>query len=242
MNRNVLKYIAVVAMTMDHCAAVFLYAHPELNLLYCCMRLIGRLTAPIMCYFLVEGFLHTSSKQKYATRLFVFALISQIPFSLLFMGKLLIPTFNMVYTLFLCFMMLYAQETIHNLFVKILFTLCIFGLSIFGDWALIAPAMVLTFYYFRNKKSILIPVFCFISLCSGSYFLIQRIIKGYNWWKDWWQYGLLLFVPLLLNYNGESGKKSSFNKWFFYVYYPLHLAIIYVVRGFALDFFPFRIY
>lgn len=240
MNRNTLKYLAVIAMIMDHTAAVLLYGNPKIHALYSIMRLIGRLTAPIMCYFLAEGFRYTSSKEKYAARLFIFALIAQIPYTLTFMGKVFTPHLNMIYTLFLCFLMLWAIETLPNITLKIIFTLCIFGLSWWGDWPILAPAMVLNFYFFKNKRTLMIPLYSLIALGSGTFFMILRIIKGNSWWGEWWQYGLLLFIPIYFAYNGNSGKKNAFNKWFFYIIYPLHLTILYFIRGAIWDFFPFN--
>lgn len=240
MNRNVLKYIAVIAMVLDHCAAIFLYVHPELHPLYSFMRFIGRLTAPIMCYFLVEGFIHTSSRQKYTLRLFIFSLIAQLPYTLLFNGIVFTPHLNMIYTLLLCFIMLWGLEELPNIALKIIFILSIFALSILGDWAIFAPAMVLTFYFFKNKKKIMISLYSFIAFAFGTFFMIFRIIRGYNWWGEWWQYGVFLFIPIYFAYNGNSGKKNAFNKWFFYIIYPLHLTILYLIRGAIWDFFPFK--
>ena len=71
MNRNFLKYIAVAAMLCDHIALVFVGMNNPVGV---AMRVFGRLTAPLMCYFLVEGFVHTRSKKKYGIRLFIFAI------------------------------------------------------------------------------------------------------------------------------------------------------------------------
>ena len=65
-NRNALKYIAIVAMVSDHIAAALI---PKETPPYFIMRLIGRLTAPIMCYFITEGFYHTRSRRNYGLRL-----------------------------------------------------------------------------------------------------------------------------------------------------------------------------
>lgn len=77
-NRNVLKYIAIAAMLADHIAKLFLVEYAEA---YFIMRLVGRLTGATMCFFIAEGYFHTSSKYKYGMRLGVFALISQIPYT-----------------------------------------------------------------------------------------------------------------------------------------------------------------
>ena len=81
LNRNLLKYIAIIAMVLDHVAFLFI---PPFSLSYQICRFIGKLTAPIMCYFLAEGYNYTSSKVKYGTRLLIFAIISQFAFSLAF--------------------------------------------------------------------------------------------------------------------------------------------------------------
>ena len=91
---STLKIIAIISMTIDHFAASFLYRGimtlpsvssntdlmQVLRKLYLVMRDIGRPAFPIFCFLLVEGFCHTRNPKKYATRLFLFALISEIPF------------------------------------------------------------------------------------------------------------------------------------------------------------------
>ena len=104
LNRDVIKYVAMFTMLLNHIANVFWTE----GVLYNLFLDIGYFTAPVMCYFLVEGYHYTKSKKKYAIRLLVFALISQIPFSLAFEhGNL-----NMIYTLFICFLILVAGDVI----------------------------------------------------------------------------------------------------------------------------------
>lgn len=76
---NQLKVIAIIAMVVDHCAIVFVEStFPAMWLL----RLIGRMTAPIMCFFIAEGFFYTSNLKKYMLRLFAMAVISHVPHNL----------------------------------------------------------------------------------------------------------------------------------------------------------------
>ena len=94
---STLKIIAIIAMAIDHFAAsIILYGilmqqnpsflgHPVSMTIpwwniYQVMRFIGRIGFPVFCFLLIEGFLHTSSKKKYATRLFLFALVSEFTF------------------------------------------------------------------------------------------------------------------------------------------------------------------
>ncbi|MCR5624086.1 MAG: conjugal transfer protein TraX [Lachnospiraceae bacterium] len=77
LNRTAIKYIAVISMVIDHIAWLFLEQGTlSANILH----FFGRLSAPTMLYFLVRGYIHTSSRQKYMLRLFIFALISWGPY------------------------------------------------------------------------------------------------------------------------------------------------------------------
>lgn len=122
---STIKLIAIIAMLIDHTAAVILERimmregymlvmsntdlmpawiadHKLLYISYISMRLIGRFGFPIFCFLLVEGFLHTHNRIKYALRLFVFALVSEIPFDFAFRGKWLYTGYqNVFFTLFL---------------------------------------------------------------------------------------------------------------------------------------------
>ena len=108
-SRNQLKYIAALAMLIDHVGYLFLSVDTPAGFL---CRLIGRLTCPIMCFFLAEGFAHTSSRKKYAVRLLGFAIVSQPVYSLMKTGKLFSTSFNMLFTLLIAFLILWCYEDI----------------------------------------------------------------------------------------------------------------------------------
>ena len=140
LNRDVIKYIAMTAMLLNHIANIFLVPG---TLWYEVLVDIGYFTAITMCYFLVEGFRYTHSRKQYALRLFGFGVVSQVPFSMAFAqnGILEFQDFNMMFTLFLCFCILLCIETIRNRFLRgVLIVLLIFG-SLFCDWALLAPGV-----------------------------------------------------------------------------------------------------
>ena len=102
MNRDMIKGIAMVTMTLNHIAAAFL--EPG-TVSYEILTDIGYFTAITMCYFLVEGYAYTRSKRKYVIRLLIFALLSQIPYAMVFSEEkhLLTTNLNMMFTLFFCF-------------------------------------------------------------------------------------------------------------------------------------------
>ncbi len=235
MNRNQIKYIAIIAMIIDHLAMFLLSpgltaAPPQRVALYAAMRVIGRLTGPVMLFFLAEGFTHTSSRFKYGLRLLVFGLISQVPYALSHYNTLWKLDLNVIITLFLSFLMLTAYEKIEN---KVLNRITVFVLilaSAFCDWGVIGPFMAWLFYMNRNDRKLQIRYYalaCVIQVLSSVYFLVQ---KGYHWYGELWQLGLFLVIPVLLMYNGQAGKKSFFSKWVFYLIYPLHLFIFWLVK------------
>ena len=225
LSRNQLKYIAIIAMVIDHIGAFFI---PSSTIIYSIFRFIGKLTAPLMCYFLVEGYNYTSSKNKYLVRLGIFSIISQFAFSLAISNKLFIPTFNMIFTLFICFLVLLSYEKIKNKLVKWIVILSFILISDFSDWGIFAPCWVLLFYIFKDKRSLQI---CFYYIVTCLVIIIKYIIINISGWDLMLRYsGLLLFIPIVCLYNGEKGKSGKFNKWFFYIFYPVHLIIIALIR------------
>ena len=112
LNGSWLKILAIVTMTIDHAAALYFWNHPSFHItlftignrtitLYVLMRLIGRLAFPIFSFLLVEGFLHTHNRIKYGVNLFLFALISEIPFNLACSNALFYHSQNVFFTLFI---------------------------------------------------------------------------------------------------------------------------------------------
>ena len=226
MNRNILKYIAVAAMLCDHIGLVFVGMDKPLGV---AMRVFGRLTAPIMCYFLVEGYMHTRSKKKYGERLIAFAFISQVPFSYLLTGRFFSEKLNIMFTLFLCFMLLIVIEKVESRVLKFILALMIYGICDYCDWGVVAPLWVMAFAMLRNDKKKLTLIYALICLFWVVRSTTMAVSDGKLWFEGLWQAGSLAFIPFIYLYNGESGKNSKFSKWFFYWFYPLHILIIAVV-------------
>ena len=192
-------------------------------------RFFGRITAPVMCWFLVQGFVHTSSRKNYAIRLLIFTLVAQIPYSLVRTDVSIMAGLSVIYTLLVSFLMLCVLESKLEKFPKLVIVIVLLVLSIFGDWAFFAPLMVLFFYYFRDERKRLL---IFYSLASALLVITDvtlLIIQHYYWYQELWQLGMFLFIPLLLLYNGEPGSRHPFHKWFFYVFYPAHLLVLWLI-------------
>ena len=151
MSRDTIKYIAMLTMLINHIANVFLPAGMWYTNL--CLY-IGYFTAVTMCYFLVEGYGYTRSKRKYAGRLLGFAVLAQLPYQLAFPenGIAGFVQFNMLFTLLLCFLVLLAQERIHDRVLRGATIVLLICASLFCDWALLAPVFTLLFIWARDSR------------------------------------------------------------------------------------------
>ena len=235
LNRETIKYLAMATMFVNHFTAAFL---PPYSLLGIFLSDIGYFTAPVMCYFLVEGYRYTRSKRNYAGRLLLFAIISQIPFCLvstkLMTGEPGLRFFgmNMMFTLLLCFGILVAREKIRNSFLRIAVIVLLFVVSQYSDWSLFAPLYVLLFDRAGEDKGRIARAFLIVTLLFGVYDFV-----GWFGFLPLWQVALHALgvmagpaaaaIVLLFFYNGQpskAGKKAS--KWFFYWFYPVHLLIL----------------
>jgi len=215
-----------MAMLSDHIAMLFMAEYPPV---YFMMRLIGRLTGATMCFFIAEGFHYTRSKKKYGMRLGIFALISQVAYAYCHTGALftasLFTDWNVIFTFFVGFLILLTYEKIINKPAKwfVIGLLC--AVSYFGDWMIIAPLWILCFYIFRDNKKKRFMVFGILAALEVASCIPFIISNG-----EAWQIGVLFVIPLLWLYNGESGKKSAIHKWSFYLFYPLHLLVLGIIK------------
>ena len=232
LNSNHLKLIAIIAMTIDHIADLLYPGMPN-NIISNIMHIIGRITAPIMFFFICEGFYYTKDLKKYITRLFIFSLISHFAYCFAF-GINYIPfstgnIFNqtsIMWTLMWSVIALYIVYGNNKLkeWQKWLIVILLNIITFSSDWSCIGLMIILSMYEHRgniNKqmKSIMIWTFIY-SLVS---FIFVSKVYGVI------QLFVIISYPLLKLYDGTKGK-NKFMKWFFYIYYPLHLIIIGILR------------
>lgn len=234
LNRDTIKYIAVFAMLLNHISAAFLEKGAFLGELFLD---IGYFTAPVMCYFLVEGYHYTQSKQKYAMRLLSFALISQVPFYMaLSHGERFPGMLNMMFTLFICLLILEVKVRVCNETVKILlYALLIFANS-FCDWPTMASVYTLLFAYAYGSRWKMMRAFGI----SAAIFLLPMYMTNSALFPT--EKAVLLTgcaalgvlaaaAAILYFYNGQQAKRGrTFSKWFFYIFYPVHLLVIGMIR------------
>lgn len=238
LNSNALKIVAIIAMTIDHLAWLIFPIY-DTSFLPVLMHIIGRITCPIMCFFIAEGYYHTKNLKKYILRLFIFALISHVPYMLQstnfkeygWLSLIPFATGNginrflnqtsVIFSLLIGLLMLDVANKNIKYIYKIFLILLLCLLAFPCDWSCIASLIILSIGTNRGKplKQILFSLF-YISIYVVVYYFSINKVYGLI------QYGVILSIPLLMLYNGKRGKKSKFMKWIFYIYYPLHLLIL----------------
>lgn len=204
-----LKCIAIVSMALDHTGAVL---YPSQIWLRC----LGRIAFPIFCFLIVEGFFHTHDVRRYMGRLGVFALISEIPYDLAFRGvPLEYAHQNVFFTLLIGIGMMILLERNREWPVKAVILLLAMWLAVLirSDYNFRGVLLIFVFYIFHESR--------WLAVTAGGLwnFLYQGVIQ---------KYGVLSVLPLAL-YNGERGRKM---KYFFYIFYPAHLLLLYGISRF----------
>ena len=237
---NELKLLAILAMTVDHIAWT-LFPGYSMHPLALLMHAIGRLTCPIMCYFIAEGYHYTSSRKKYALRLLLLAVVSHFAYVLAsndFAGwRSFIPFANgselnqtsVAWPLLGGLMMLWVNDCERlKAPAKVACILGICALTFPSDWSCIASLCILSIGTNRgNGKKQLAWCAFYIAIYAAVYFFALDRVYGLL------QLCTVLSVPLLRLYNGRRGRNERVNrimKRLFYVYYPLHLFVIGLIQ------------
>lgn len=236
---STMKMIAIIAMLIDHIGGAVLWRYlillsqgitpqsghyigigidyDRLVTIYHIMRSIGRIAFPLFCFLLIEGFEHTKNVKKYAIRLGIFAVISEIPFDLAFHGKVLEFTYqNVFFTLLIGLLTIWILRIIEqkeNLtsWVRIIANLTALfagmGAATFlrSDYSYIGVASIVILYILRNNRV--------YQAIGGAIIFSWEICAAFA------------FLPVLF-YNGKRGWNI---KYFFYIFYPLHLLLIYII-------------
>ena len=208
-----LKLIAVIAMTVDHVGHVFFPG-------VIWMRVIGRLTMPIMAFFIAEGYHHTRDVKRYALRLLIAALVSAVPFTLAF-GH---ASLGVMWTLLMGLVALWAIDNLPNRFWQTLVVLLCCLASLVGDWQLYGVGMVVAFGVFRGRFGAQALSLSALLLVA----FIEMQLPGPVSLSFIWSAAGVLALPLLYFYNGKRGRDMRYG---FYAYYPLHLAVIALVAA-----------
>lgn len=228
LNSNQIKIIAIIAMTIDH-VTWLLFPGCQKIWFVMLLHVIGRLTAPIMWFFISEGFHYTRNVNKYIARLFGFALISHFAYN--FAGGIpFIPTglFNMTSVMWslawsVVLMVIFTTDRLPK-GLKILLVIMICFITFPSDWSTVAAMCPV--YLFLNRgdfKKQSVTLLIWTAIYAIVYFIFMDKAYGIL------QMCTLLSLLVLKQYNGERGEWKGM-KWFFYFYYPAHLFVIGFIR------------
>ena len=231
LNSNHLKLIAILAMTVDHFTDLFYPGFPA-EIVPFSLHLIGRLTAPIMWFFICEGYHYTKDVKKYMLRLGIFAVISHFAYCFAFgieLNPLKGSIFNrtsVMYPLFIAVVVLYIGEHANVLkaWQKFIIQFILIWSAFPADWSCIAVLGIVDMYQRRgNLEKQMLKIIQWVTVYAlVSYFFVNKVYAAV-------MVGVLLVYPVLKLYNGERGK-AKWMKWVFYIYYPLHLIILGILR------------
>jgi len=216
--RAFLKITAMLSMLCDHIGYVLVPwdVSPEYQGLYYILRIIGRIAFPLFCFMLVEGFSYTHNRKKYMARLAVFAVISEIPFDLAFEDSIVSwNSQNVMWTLLTGFIVMYGIEKYEDkVLAKMLVLVCGCMLAFFmhTDYSYMGVLIIAILYICRHDKKRGL-------LLMGILLAVQGSLEAFA----------VLSIPLMLLYN--PGKNEvHIPKYFFYIFYPAHLVILYTIH------------
>lgn len=231
MTGTALKFLMAFLMVLDH---IGMFVSPHLAAI---LHFITRPVAPVFAYLAMEGYIHTKDRKKYLLRLYISAAI-------MFIGSYLINNFiisnpefyihnNIFFTLALGVTALLIYEKIQLNYSKflgllMLTTIIVIAMYFAEGGVLIVPFMLIAFVM-KDKPKV-----------RNTLFITLSIIMIPSVWQDLGNFNdsldlffqnsdILMFamaIPFLYLYNGKRGKNTTFTKYFFYVFYPLHLWII----------------
>ena len=192
-------------MAVDHIGLIFF---PE----YFIFRIIGRLAFPLFAFGVAQGYFYTKNLSKYLQRILLLALISQPIFYLLINQENL----NICFTLTLGLSVIYLYDKGKNWWVKVFGIILILFL---GEWLQVEYGaygilLILCFYIFRNN---------ILLILVGSLLIFSQALLNYSQILN-----LFAIIPLFLVYYAKD-ERIKINRWIQYLFYPVHLLIIYIV-------------
>jgi len=253
-SNSTLKIFAIIIMFIDHFASIILnqilvnnnmneifasnneiiinnwIAENPIYNVYLVIRLVGRISFPIFCFLLVEGLYKTNNIKKYIVRLGLFALISEIPFDLAFSDSLANFSYqNVFFTLFIGLLTINSLDYIHKRSVKceVLYNICIITIGFIlaellktdysGFGVLTISAIYITYRHYEKDNDYKYKVYSMFAGCIVLFIMSPIECTSF------------LSILLVLLYNNKKGLNL---KYIFYVFYPLHLVLLWLICTF----------
>ena len=245
MSAFVLRVIACVVMLIDHIGFQYGIAF---------FRQLGRIAFPIFVFLICNGYRHTSSPLRYGLRLGIFALISQVPYSLFCYNLLWQDKGNVFMTLFLSLVCIWWTDRFwkkKNLrylaFIPALVICALYYFQVLdSDYGIRGIGFAFVFFYFaKEKKSkpwalvvgMLVAIYHGFILDCVKWFVFGRAVSFpmLSSWEITQVYSLFA-LPLILKYNGKKGNMPAapvagkLTQLGFYLFYPAHMLALWLIR------------
>jgi hypothetical protein len=216
-----LKLVACLTMLIDHIGAVFVPGYT--------FRIIGRIAYPIYCFLLAEGVTHTRNRKQYGIRLLMAMFLAEIPFDLLFFGRITWEHQSVMVTLLLGFLYAVAMSSFSAMghLLMLLVPFAFLGELLhcdYGGWGVAMIGLFVITMDVPNRR-----------LCQA----LCLILLGWVMGGRMIHIGTLEFprqvlcvaamIPICL-YDGQKKRDQLWVRRMFYLFYPVHLLVLYVVR------------
>ena len=227
-----LHMLAMLFMLFDHMWITVVRGNDWMNCL-------GRLSFPIFAFLIVEGYMHTSDFKKYIRRMFLFALISEIPFNLVSAGSVIYPFHqNVLWTFLLsllCIHLIEKARKTQKLWLQIITCVLVvsvgylLGILLMVDYNSAGIMTVLVFYFFRGNRFVhrfgqfLGLYWINFNLLGGMTYVLNVASIEFSIPRQ--AFALFALIPIWL-YNGKRGMSNSWIQYFYYAFYPLHLLVL----------------
>ena len=224
LDRFKFKLMLAFLMVLDH---IDFFVPDSWNIVF---GIASRCVAVGFAYLAVEGFIHTRDVKKYLIRLYgfaIFMLIGNYILNGIFADRDVVIRNSILMELAIGVSILYVYRDIENIILKIVLILGLLYASSYFEGGMLIPIVIFVSYIFwnnefkRNMSYISIALYYFSNALNYSiYYSDPYILLAY------YNYFIVITIPILKLYNGEVGLNNAFSKYFFYVFYPLHLWII----------------
>lgn len=221
LSQESLKLLACVTMLLDHIGAIFFPGSV--------LRIIGRVSFPIFCFLLAEGFFHTRNKRRYALRLAVSMLLAEIPFDLAFFRRIYWGHQNVMLTLLLGYLAIWAVTEAGSAMAKALFAaaFAVAAEYLHSDYGGTGVLLILVFALTREAQGrnwirgfLMLVLFAEMSSAAivraGGFVITRQML------------GAAAMLPIAL-YSGEKKTSSKAVQLAFYLFYPVHLAALWLL-------------
>lgn len=256
LNGTQIKLIAAFLMVLDHIHQCFISTQFEAPLWF---TYLGRIVAPLFVYLAAQGMFYTKDKKKHLIRLYIVSnlmTLGNFYLQKLFPSDRLMLTNNIFFTIFVgCWLIYFINASIKYfkskeiikliisiiaIIIPFISTIIVFNLlpilgplvltllpnAILCEGGIAFVLLLLAFYYGRNSKLLCIIALSVLAVTSfvyrGTTLTLTNLLNNYQW--------MMVFASIfIILYNGKKGRGF---KYFFYIFYPAHLYILYIIGWF----------